>query len=102
MGYDITFVPIYEVSNWITKTGKNPDEMCYDDYSKFEENECTYLSYNFAIFRELWFARDNFGKTSEEFAESLRKASRELTKKKISDKIPSGIYEETGEPFDAW
>jgi len=62
MSYDITFVPIYEVSNWITKTGKNPDEMCYDDYSKFEENECTYLSYNFAIFSELWYARDNFGK----------------------------------------
>lgn len=102
MGYDISFVPIYRVSNWVTKTGKNPDEMCYNDYSKFEENECTYLSYNFAIFRKLWFARDNFGKTSEEFAKRLREASKELTKRKISDKIPSGIYEKTGEPFDGY
>lgn len=100
MGYDIKFVPFRVVSNWLTETGKELKEMYINDYLKFPADGYTSLSYNFGIFSDFWDAYDNFGKTSKEFAESLRKASRELTNRNISDKIPSGICEKTGEPFD--
>lgn len=100
MGYDIKFVSISEVIAWMKRTGKSLTELEY--FEDIEEDEGSYLSYNFGCFSDIWYERESFGKTTEDFAKDLRAASKELTENKISAEIPGGIFEKTGKPFDGW
>jgi hypothetical protein len=105
MGYDITLILLSEIANI-----ENKDEMLlYNVISKLPEQESTYLSYNFSKFKNIWYACDSFGKTSEEFANDLRTASQKLTNMNIIAEIPKELQKfETihGEikmmPFDGW
>ena len=81
----------------------------YFNIDNLNEQESTYLSYNFSKFSDIWYACESFGKTSNAFADDLREASRKLTEKKVIAEIPSGIREITtryGEtkqvPYDGW
>ena len=104
MGFDIAFITIREAKRVAKATGKTFKEL---DYFDFNFNECTsYLSYNFSVFHEIWYARDSFGKTSEEFADDLREASVRLTNWRVDAIVPDGLWEnpKTGkkEKYTAW
>jgi hypothetical protein len=60
-------------------------------FEDIEEDEGSYLSYNFGCFSDIWYERESFGKTTEDFAKDLRAASKELTENKISAEIP-GVF----------
>ena len=108
MGYDITLVTLSSVKRWLDKNNKTISDIpsyCQD----FKESEETYLSYNFSKFSDIWYARTSFGKTSEEFANDLRKASAFLTEKRVIPEIPKGLFEIVEfngnikkQPFDGW
>jgi hypothetical protein len=101
MGYDITLISLYDIAQFL-KNGKSINDI---QDNVFDEQELTYLSYNFSKFSEIWFARNSFGKTTEEFANDLRKASEKLNEQKVSAEIPKGFYETTKKkqvPYDDW
>lgn len=109
MGYDITLVSLYDIAEWLRDNGKTIEDIEYFEVRDMDEQESTYLSYNFSKFSEIWYARNSFGKTSEEFANDLREASKKLTEQKVVAEIPSGFREtitQSGEkkqvPYDGW
>lgn len=99
MGYDIKLVTLSSVKKCLVKNNKNIIDI--SSYRQdFKENEETYLSYNFNKFRDIWYPITSFGKTSENFANDLRKASEFLIKKKVIPEIPKELFSNI--QFDGW